>query len=339
MKAIVLTAFGDSRHFEEQTLPIPEPKEGEVRIALKAAAFNPVDYKIRQGGFGGEVPLVLGGDCSGMIDALGRGVTEFSVGDPVMALCFGAASNGSYAQYLTLPAAFVSHLPSVLSYEEGAAIPIASLTAYQGLIATRALKRGDHVLILGAGGGVGSAAVGLARMHGAGKVMTVARDEASAAWLQEHLGFEQDDIVLYLGLTTEALIEALIRRHGGLFDVVYDCVGGSVKDVALGCTQWDGHCISCLPDDDAVAAERAALQFRRGLSLHSVYVGAAAHDPQLWHLLREQLEALREAYQTGALPPPVTTSLGSLSVENIQEAHRRLEEGRVKGKLVMTIGS
>src|SRR4029077_18378059 len=98
MKAVVLEAFGDVSHLKLKDIEVPQPKKGEVRVKIKAVGFNPVDFKIRQGLYGGDTPLILGTDCSGIIDAIGPEVAGIAMGDEVFAMPFGQCSNGSYAE-------------------------------------------------------------------------------------------------------------------------------------------------------------------------------------------------------------------------------------------------
>src|SRR5690242_16901048 len=111
MKAVVLESFGDLSYLKFKEVHTPQPQKGEVRIRIKASGFNPVDFKIRQGHFGGKTPLILGSECSGVIDAVGEETRAFREGDEVYAMSFGQGSNGSYAEYLCIPEAFVSKKP------------------------------------------------------------------------------------------------------------------------------------------------------------------------------------------------------------------------------------
>lgn len=177
MKAVVLEAFGDTKNLQLKDVETPQPNPGEVRIRIKASGFNPVDYKIRQGHLSGTVPLILGSDCSGVIDAIGKDVDGFSIGDEVYAMPFGQCSNGSYAQFLCIPVEFVALKPRNITFEQAAAIPLVAMTAYRAMIASGALKAGNSIFIAGAGGGVGTVAVALAKIAGVGSICTVAGSE------------------------------------------------------------------------------------------------------------------------------------------------------------------
>jgi NADPH2:quinone reductase len=179
MNAIQMRGFGSSDLFAIKELPKPSPQEGEVQIRIKAAAFNPVDYKIRQGWYKGDSERILGFDCSGIIDAVGTGVSNFKVGDEVYAMTI-KSSNGSYAEFVSLPAIFVAKKPASLSFEQAAATPLAAMTAYRATIAASAFKKTDVVFVAGIGGGVGSFAIQFLRKIGVKEIFTIAKDQESA---------------------------------------------------------------------------------------------------------------------------------------------------------------
>ena len=342
MKAILLDAFGEAGLFREGEVPLPEPKAKEVRIQVKSAGFNPVDFKIRKGFFGGTFPLILGADCSGVIDKVGEGVLDFHVGDEVYAMPFGPRSNGSYAQYLTVPSAFVGKKPKNLSFEEAAAVPLASLTAYRALLAPHAIQKGGSLFVAGAGGGVGSVAIHLAKPWVGNQIFTVSGSAESADFLSEHLGIPRGNIVLYKGKTLSELQSALTALNGGrLFSTTLDCVGGEMKKLCLELTAHSGHFSTLLAEEEKFVYsvwDRAATPcFNRNLSIHCVSVGAEgfSSSPEGWEIYKKQLADLTTLFEKGQLPPPHVKMLGTLSVETVKEAHRLLEEGRVKGKLVM----
>lgn len=127
MKAVVLDAYGSADNLALREVPTPAPGDQEIRIRIKAAGFNPVDYKIRLGAYGtlkNELPKILGSDCSGIVDAVGKGVKDFKIGDEIYAMSFGQGSNGSYAEFLCLPAVMVCKKPRNISFEAAASVPL-----------------------------------------------------------------------------------------------------------------------------------------------------------------------------------------------------------------------
>ena len=133
MKVIAINEFGATDNFFEEQRDIPQPREDEVLLRIRAGSFNPIDYKIRQGRFGGNLPLVLGHDAAGVIAEVGSNVSRLRVGDEVWAYLGGPSSNGAYAEYVSLPHEFVTVRPRILSFEEAASVPVAGLTANQSI--------------------------------------------------------------------------------------------------------------------------------------------------------------------------------------------------------------
>lgn len=342
MKAILLQAHGDASQLKEQEMEKPHPKKGEVRIRIRAAGFNPVDFKIRKGVYGGPTPIVLGADCSGVIDAVGEGANRFSVGDEVYAMAFGQSSNGSYAEYLCLPSEFAAKKPKNLTFEQAAAVPLVGLTAYRAVIAPSAIKKGDEIFIAGAGGGVGSIAVEMARFAGAKAIFTVAGSSSSSEFLQKAMKLKNEHILIYKGLSVEQMQQKLIEMHGGrLFNACFDFVGAEMKRLCLTLTGHQGHFSSTVPEEPSfqfpVWARGESLCFNRNLSLHFIFVGAESFSgaQESWSIYSQQLNHITELLESGSIQPPPIHIVGGLKLETVVEAHRLLEEGKVKGKLVM----
>lgn len=166
MKALVVS----DGHLLMRTVPKPQPRAGEVRIEIRAAAVNPADWKMaRMASRMGPTPI-LGLDASGTIDAVGPSVEGWKRGDPVIALV--RPPHGAYAQYAIVPADFIAPKPRTLTFDEAAGIPVAGITAWRSLIDVADLQPGQRVLIDGGAGGVGSAAVQIAKARGAYVIAT-----------------------------------------------------------------------------------------------------------------------------------------------------------------------
>ena len=298
---------------------------------------------MREGHYGGNLPKVLGADCSGVIDQVAPDVNRFAIGDEVMAMPFGPGSNGSYAEMLTLATAFVAKKPKNLSFAQAAACPLVSLTAYRVLVASQAVIKGDNVFIAGAGGGVGSMAVALARYLGARSIVTVAGSEASSQFLCDHLGLNKEHIVIYKGLNSEQLRERILSCNGGCrFESTCDLVGGEMKKLCMDLTAYSGHFSTILSEDeqfDLPVWSRSAAAFSRNLSLHCIFVGAEAFSQcqEAWKIYTKQFGAVAELLERQILSPPQVTTVGEFSTATVSQAHQLLQEGRVKGKLVMKI--
>lgn len=180
MKAIALTSFGTPEALEEQEVPVPIFTDTQVLIDMRASSINPADIQLRSGAilqspmadkFPVQLPLVLGIDVAGIVKEIGEKVRHFKPGDRVM----GMVPMGSYADYVAVEEAHLAVIPESLSFEEAGAAPTVALTAWQALFEYGHLQPGQRILIQAGAGGVGHAAVQLAKQHGA-YVIATARD-------------------------------------------------------------------------------------------------------------------------------------------------------------------
>ncbi|GAA5016851.1 hypothetical protein GCM10025734_66920 [Kitasatospora paranensis] len=170
-KAFGYRAYGGPENQEFFDRPVPDPRPGRLLIAVRAAGVNPVDWKIRNGWLGTDAPLprALGVEAAGVVERVGAGVEGFAVGDEV----FGVTLDGGYARHAQLDAAEAAHKPPGVSFAAAAALPVAAATAYDA-VEQIALEPGRTLLVLGVGGGVGSAAAQIARARGVHVVGTAA---------------------------------------------------------------------------------------------------------------------------------------------------------------------
>ncbi|SDW37339.1 NADPH:quinone reductase [Amycolatopsis xylanica] len=161
-RVVEYSEHGDSSVLKVAERPVPAPGPGQVRITVRAASVNPIDWKIRSGkAFPATFPVIPGGDVAGVVDAVGDGVTEFAVGDEVL----GSATGGGYAEVVLAAADALTAKPAKLSWEQAAAIPAVTKTAYRAL-ALLNLEQGETLVIDGAAGGVGTVAIQLAVHRG-----------------------------------------------------------------------------------------------------------------------------------------------------------------------------
>jgi NADPH:quinone reductase len=333
MKAVVLSSFGSADNFDAVDLPVPDVGKGEVRIKVEAASFNPVDYQIRKGGpeSNGIRSMILGSDLSGSVDAVHVDVTDLSVGDEVFSYVCNLASNGAYAEFVSVPAELVAPKPSSLTFEQAAAVPLAGVTASLALSKAR-VGATTSVFIAGGAGGVGSFAVLLARQLGVRNLVTTAGNERSRAYLIERCGLSAEQIVDY---RDARFTERALKAGGGPFHVALDLVGGRMLSSCCALLAIDGDLASTT---EAPSLDDFDTLFEKNASFHSV--GANAYslntDRAAWRKYREMLEHLARLFDSGALPPPPITVLGKLSPEVVKHAHALLESNAVQGKLVMT---
>jgi len=344
MKAMVIDSFGGVENFQWKDWPMPEPKNGEVRIRIQAVSVNPVDYKMRKGLIPGDLPVVLGRDVAGTIDAVGEGVSDFKPGDEVFAVLFGPRSNGAYAQYVATSAAFVSHKPAGLAFTRAATLGVAGLTGYLSVIRYGKVQPGEDLLFAGGAGGVGSFAVPLAKHCGAGSIFATAGSSESADHLVNNLGIDRDHIIDYSRQTIDQMdVRIREQTHGNGVSVAFDFVGGDMKKLCFQATGFDGRVVSAVeePPDFDYNIWRADISplFAKSGSFHFVATSARARNggPGDWAVFREIMAELVDLVDSGKVSLPKVTDLGVLSEETIRQAHTLLEAGHVKGKLALRV--
>jgi NADPH2:quinone reductase len=343
MEAILLTAPGSADHFQQATLPRPTPQPDEVRIRIHAAAFNPMDFQKRKAAPLSQLPMILGGEVAGAIDAVGSAVTTFAVGDLVMV--YLVRKPGGYAEYVCVQALFVVRKPANLSFAQAAAVPVVGLTAYQAIVTRAAVQPGDAVLITGASGGVGTMAIQLARLQGAERIVVTAGSAQSARYLTEQLGIAPTQIVRYPGLSRADLAaEALRCNRGEFFRTAMDFVGGAMTSLCSDVVEVEGHVVAIFSGPrDVTHGEPENDEdrlFDKSAIFHFLLVSARAvyGPPASWGIYAQQLALLAQWLEDGQLRPPQIRDLGRLSVATVRTAHQLLEDGHVQGKLVMTVG-
>nr|WP_104821261.1 NADP-dependent oxidoreductase [Kitasatospora sp. MMS16-BH015] len=291
----------------ERERPVPGPTEILVRV--HAAGINPIDWKTRAGVVrlapGGDVP---GWDVSGVVAAVGLGVTLFRPGDEVYGMPGFPRLVGGYAEYVAAPARHFAPKPVGLDHVAAAALPLAGLTAWQALVDTAELQFGQRVLVHAAAGGVGHLAVQLAKARGA-YVIGTARAEKHA-FLRE-LG--ADEVIDYTAVDFAAMLSDV--------DVVIDSVGGNYQEGSLSVLR-DGGTLITLPtvETSALAAAAAARGIRSGFLLV---------EPD-----RHGLLALTDLVESGRLRVHVDAVF---PLAEAARAHTLGETGRTKGKLVLKV--
>jgi NADPH:quinone reductase len=230
-------------NFLETVAPDPLAKAGEVLVRIQASGVNPLDTKIRAGQAAHArqpLPAVLGLDMAGVVEEVGDGVTAFKRGDEVFGMTGGVGGlQGSLAELVAADSRLVAHKPSKLSMREAAALPLSTITAWEGLVDRAGVHAGQKVLIHAGAGGIGHIAVQIARARGAEVFATVSADKSGIV-----TGFGATPID-YKALSLE---EYLAKYTGGAgFDIVYDTVGGKTLDDSFAAIRrYTGHVLSCL---------------------------------------------------------------------------------------------
>ena len=313
--------------FEAEERPLPALAAGQVLIRVAASGVNPLDTKIRAGKAAHAkhpFPAVLGIDVAGTVQAVGAGVAHLHVGDEVYGMTGGVAGlQGSLAEFQAADASLVARKPANLSMVESAALPLAAITAWEGLVDRAQVHPGHSVLIHGGAGGVGHLAVQLAVAFGAKVHATVSPEKAL---IVKGFGAEPID---YLRQTPEEYIN--MSPGGSGWDIVYDTVGGSVLDTSFKLVKkYTGHALSCLGWG---SHSLAPLSFR-GASYSGVFtlLPLLTGEDRAHH--GEILKHVAELVEMGNLRPLMAEKVyGSAEIDL---AHEAAERGGV-GKIVVEL--
>ncbi len=325
MQALVLSRYNGPLELTE--LSRPELSPGQVLVRVAASGLNPLDTKIRAGSAAHAkhpLPLVLGIDLAGVVEAVGPGVTAFKAGDEVYGMTGGVGGiQGSLAQYAAVDASLLALKPSNLSMREAAALPLAFITSYSGIVDRAHLQAGQTVLVQGGAGGVGHISVLLARSLGATVAASAsARDQDIVA----RFGATPID---YRAQTVEQYVEACTRGEG--FDLVVDTVGGATLDASFAAVKHFGHVVSALGWGTHALAP---LSFRE-----ATYSGVFTLYPLLTGQHRAHHgEMLREATrlaEDGKLTPRVDPRRFDLA--SAEAAYEVVTNGTAQGKVVVDV--
>jgi len=346
MQAIVLEKFGGVEHLNKREWTVPDPAPEEVRVKIRAASVNPVDFKIRKGFLGGKPPMVLGVDLSGVVDAVGHGVPGFSPGEEVWGFVDpeGPASNGAHAEYVTVHYSHLAPKPKNFSHSEAAAMAMVGLTAYQAVVQKAKVQKGEAVFIAGGSGAVGVPAIQLARHLGADPILTTAGGDQSLRYLTGTLGIPEDHILRYPGLSIADMGDRLTAMNGGrLIPATFDFVGGDMKRLCLEVVDFDGRMATIVeePEDfrvHAVTGGKSPL-LGKAATFHAVLVLARSRfaTGEYWSIYGEQLRELARLIDEGVLSAHRIRSLDGFAAEPFRAAHTQMETRHPDGKLVATI--
>jgi NADPH2:quinone reductase len=314
MKAMVLREWGGPERFEVADMPKPAPGKGQVLVRVRAASVNPVDYKIRRGGDWANLPKpsILGYDAAGVVETVGDNVTHLKPGDEVFysAKIFGR--QGTYAEYHVEDADIVGKKPPALSFEQAAALPLAAITAYDSIITFFQTKPGDTVLVHAGAGGVGCYAVQLAKLSGA-RVIATGRPD-NDAFIR---GLGADEVIDYRSVRFEDEVNRLTGGTGA--DAAYDTVGGDTIPRSIGCVRPYGKLATIVSIDGSVNA--------MNLRNQTLYCGFMERTAA-------KIQALATLAGRGQIRPVIDSSF---PLERVGDAHRKIEGGGMKGKIVIVI--
>jgi len=305
MKAVLLTGHGGPEMLRLGEAPDPVAGPGEIVVDVYAASVNAADYKVRLGGHGNlKFPHILGRDFSGVVAALGEGVTDFTVGDAVFGVN-DAGHEGAYAEKLAIKAAIVARKPDRLSHAQAAAMALTGITAIWAIEDTAQLQKGETILIQGGAGGVAGFAIQLAKYLGATVITT-----ASASNVDYVRGLGADRVIDYNA-------EDFTQAVSGC-DVVFDTVGDEVQVRSYKVLKPGGRLVWVAPAPEGFKPPRSDVKVLRP---------AVSRD-------RAHLERIVALLEAGAVAPP---PIERYALADAAEAHRISEARHLRGKLVLEI--
>lgn len=324
MKAIVIDRFGGPEVVRVAEVPMPAVEKGRLQIKVDAAALNPADWKCREGWLERyhkpKFPYVLGFDLVGIVSAAGAGCTGFKVGDRVVAKTEVARGGaGSLAEYTSAPPNLAVHVPAHIATTDAASLPVAGITAWEGLGVGR-LEAGQTVLVNGGAGGCGSFAIQIARMVGARVIATCG--PANVDYVRR-LG--ADHVIDY---RKEDVAAAVAKICPDGVDLVLDTVGQGVLPQSVNIAKRGGRVVTIgtlvagEPQPDATVAAARNLTVATAMSTRE-------REGQ-------QLQLLIDALAAGKIKAP---ELEILPISRAGEGMERLKAGHVRGKIVLSLGA
>ena len=329
MKAIVLHQNGD---FKLEEVDNPQPKEQQVQVKIAAAGFNPIDYQMTENRTERKLlhSPILGREFSGVVSAVGEGITDFKIGDPVFCGSGSMGSNGTYAEYICVPAAIVMHLPQNISFEESAGISSAGLTALQSINRMKA-NLTDSIFVTGGAGGVGNMLLKLLLSKGYLNLTVTAGNEKSIAALLD-LGLKPNQIIDYR--KDEVYETALALNDNKHFDFAVDLVGNEISLSAAKLLKINGTYVDVTnfstPDSREVL-------FSRGATILNISNYAFGLEKQ-FDYYKNGLNELRVLLENKSITPPKIEIVGNLDEETVLKALSILRENKTNGKkLIMQI--
>lgn len=322
MRAIRCHELTGPKSLRVDEVPAPTPRTGEVLIEVRAAGVNFPDVLMTYGKyqFKADPPFIPGGEAAGVVRAVGGGVTAVAPGDRVVA----SLMSGGYAELIVVSETAVVKLPEAVPFEVGAATLLTYATTLHALVDRAALQSGESLLVLGAAGGVGTAAIELGRLLGA-RVIAAASTDEKVAYCKT-MGAAEG-----INYATEDLKErAKALTHGSGANVIFDAVGGPYADAALRSIAWEGRYLVVGFAAGEIPKVPLNLVLLKGCQIIGVFWGSfATRDPAK---NRSNAERILAWVAGGKLHPHVDAVL---KFDDVQQALERMERREVKGKLVL----
>ncbi|MCR9106757.1 MAG: NADPH:quinone oxidoreductase family protein [Gammaproteobacteria bacterium] len=324
MKAVVCAEHGMADKLKlDVDWPEPEVGEHDILLEVKAAGLNFPDVLMIQGKYQAQPPLpfVPGGECAGIVKAVGEKVTRFKVGDKAIA----STGVGAFSERIAANEYAAFPMPDALSFEQAAGVCITYFTSYHAFKQRANLQPGETVLVLGAAGGVGTTAIELAKLMGAKVVAAASTDEKLEICKQ--LG--ADEVINYTGIDLKARLKEVSGGKG--FDVIYDPVGGDYAEPAIRNLAWNGRYLVIGFASGPIPSIPLNLALLKGASLVGVFWGRfVGEEPQA---NTKNVEELWELFNQGKLNPIVTDCY---PIDQYEEAFNCMLERRARGKVIIT---
>jgi NADPH:quinone reductase len=324
MKAVLCKAFGPPQSLVFEEIPSPAPGPGEVVIAVKAASVNFPDVLIIQNKYQVKPPLPFspGSELAGIVKTVGEGVTAFKPGDPVLAI----TTYGAFAEEVKTEARRLLPIPAGMSFADAAAFGLTYATSDHALVDRGALASGETLLVLGAAGGVGIAAIEIGKLLGA-RVIAAASTDEKLAICRAH---GADDTINYATGDLRDEIKALTAGAG--VDVVYDPVGGPYSEPALRSLAWRGRLLVVGFAAGEIPKMPLNLTLLKGCSIVGVFWGEfTRREPERF---ADAMRRLGRWYADGKLKPHVSATF---PLERAAEALTIMANRQAIGKLVLTV--
>jgi len=340
MKAVIFKQHGGPEVLEFADAPDPKPRANEVLIEVKACALNHLDIFVRNGLPGIEIPLphILGNDIAGVVREVGELVTWVKADDEVMVqpgvscghcdaclsgrdnLCreydmIGYRRNGGYAQFVSVPGVNVFPKPANISWEEAAALPLVTVTAWHMLVGRAKIRPGEDVLVHAAGSGVGSVAIQIAKLHGARVITTASSDEKLAK--ARELG--ADETINYTRDDWPKEVKRLTERRG--VDVVFEHTGSETWVGSISSLKNNGRLVTCGATSGFDARTDLRQVFYRHLTILGSFMGSKAE-------LLEAMKFVRQGKIRGVVDRV-------LPLSEARQAHELVESRGQFGKVVL----
>lgn len=325
MRAVGVKAPGGVDQLELVELPVPSPKPGEVLVQVKAAGVNRPDVLQRLGLYPPppDANPSLGLEVSGVVVAVGQGVSESMLGKPVMALCNG----GGYAEYACAPAGQCMQIPEGLSFTEAASLPEVYMTVWQNLFLKGGAKAGQTVLIHGGSSGIGTAAIQLCKKHELRALVTVGNQEKADFCL----GLGAEKAYLYKTQDWEQLVLQDTQQHG--VDLILDMVAGEYLNKDLSCAKPQGMVIVIALLGGRFANIDAAKLMTKQVVLTGTTLRPRSAEFKA-ALARQVEQELKEGFSSGVLKSLVQATF---KLDEVARAHELMESGSSLGKIVLEI--